>query len=492
MIPESLMNKTQRRLILKLLVLLILPPLCGILGASLLTGTYRRAELLAEADRELADHVTVLRTTLPRLAAGMDPGSLSEMMEGVARYERVHGIALYDRSCKAMARSPDLNPTAATLDALVCDGTKPRPEQHRVVWLGERELLLRAEPFGEGSQLGTLAVTYDLQAVHEMIRDGSRRLLLLGALVVLCMAAVALVVARRVGRALGDLVQAAQRVATGDLGARVTPVDFLELNHVGEAFNQMVHSLDAAQRELERGAARRRELEQRLLAAQALRAVGQVAASLAHEVATPLSTILGWSRLSASDTTLPEPFREQAAVMADQCERITRIVQRLLTASRPAEFSREPVQLTEVAREVAQFLSIECRARSINLRLQLQADVKPVLAERDRCFQLLINLCLNAIQAQPTGGLLVLAVGTIPDGRGVHLEVRDAGPGIPKEVHPVLFEPFYSTKGEGRGLGLPIAQDLVKELGGTIEVLTAPEGGACFRISLTTEPDRVR
>lgn len=493
------MNTTQRRLILKLLVFLIVPPLCGILGAGLVTGTYRRAELLAEADRELADHVTVLRTVLPRLAAGMEPGPLTELVEGLARYERVHGIALYDGACKAMVRSPDLSITPAALDALVCDGTRPRAEQHRVIRLGERELLLRAEPFGADPRLGALAVTYDLEAVRQIIEDGTRRLLFLGTLVVLFMAALALLAARRAGRGLGDLVQAAQRVASGDLSVRVTPVDFLEMQHLGEAFNQMLHSLDTAQRDLESAEARRRELERRLLHAQALRAVGQVAASLAHEVATPLSTILGWSRLSASDPTLPEPFRDQATVMADQCERITRIVQRLLAASRPAEFAREPVQLPEVAREVARFLSIECRSRSINLNLELQPDVPPILGERDRCFQLLINLCLNAIQAQPEGGLLVISVSAAPAPeagagapRGVYIEVRDAGPGIPKEVHPVLFEPFYSTKGDGRGLGLPIAKDLVAELGGRIEVTDAPEGGACFRIFLLAEAERGR
>lgn len=489
------MHTVKQRLILKVLVLFLVPPLLGIMGASVLTGKYRRAELLAEADRELADHVTVLRATLPRLVADMEPPQRAELLEALARYERVHGIALYDRSCRVIVRSPDLNAAAADLDGLVCEGAAARAEQHRVVWLGERELLLRAEPFPSGSQLGALAVTYDLAAVHSMIEDGNRRLLLLAVVVALVMSAMALLAARSMGRGLGALVQAAERVATGDLSVQVSPPNFLELRRVGVAFNQMVHALGQARHRLEAAEEQRRELDQRLLHAQALRAVGQVAASLAHEVSSPLSTILGWSRLAASDAELPPTFREQATVMADQCERITRILQRLLAASRPTEFAREPVQLTEIARAVAQFLSIESRSRGITVRLELGRDVPPVLGERDRCFQLLINLSLNAIQAQKRGGLLVLAVTAVPPtaegGPGVRVEVRDAGPGIPESERPYIYEPFYTTKGPGHGLGLPIARDLARELGGTLEVSTAPEGGACFSMFLRTDGEAV-
>lgn len=490
------MKTTQQRLILKILILVLVPPLVGIVGASVLTGNYRRAELLAEADRELADHVTVLRATLPRLAADLEPKQLADLLEALARYERVHGIALYDRSCQAIVRSPDLMATAAELDALVCAGRQARAEQHRVVVLGERELLLRAEPLHDGQTLGALAVTYDLAAVHRVIDAGGRRLLLLGAAMALLMGVVALLTARGMGRGLAELVRGAERVATGDLSVQVSPPNFLELRRVAIAFNQMVHGLGQARQRLDAAEEHRRELERRLLHAQALRAVGQVATTLAHEVASPLSTILGWSRLAASDPELPSSFRGQATVMADQCERITRILQRLLAASRPGDFPREPVRLSEIASEVAQFLSIECRARGIAVRLELDPHAPAVLGERDRCFQLLINLCLNAIQAQPRGGQLILAVAAAPSGMpgvseraGVVVEVRDGGSGIPEEYRETIFEPFYSTKGQGRGLGLPIARDLAKELGGTLSFDRAPEGGARFRIFLPSETE---
>lgn len=484
------MQTTRQRLILKLLLVLILPPLACTCFIVALSSNHRRTELLSEADRELAAYVTVLRTTLPRLAAQMDRPSLTALIEQLAQHERVHGIALYNGQCHALSRSEDLNLVAAEIDGLVCDGRKARPEQHRTVLLGAREVLVRTEPISLQAEVGSVAVTYDLTVVRAIIDAGVKRTIMHGVLIALCMAGVALLIARSLGGALGTLVQASERVASGDLAVRVKPPNLLELGRLGLAFNQMTAGLAAAQRELLAGESRRRELEQRLRHAQALRVIGQVAASLAHEIASPLSTILGWSRLAADDPSLSAEFRDQTNIISTQCERITRIVQRLLSVSRFPAGERVPVRLSDVAMEVVTFLRSECKVRGITIRTELADGTPLVYAERDCCLQVLINLCLNAIQAQPRGGMLVLAIG--PQKRlvgplevvGCQIEVRDAGPGVPLDRRDTIFEPFYSTRGGGNGLGLAIVHDIVRELGGEIEVTDAKEGGACFQIFL--------
>jgi len=483
----------RQRLTSKLLLLLILPPLLCTFAIGVESSRRRSTELLNEADRELTDHVTVLRTTLPRLAAQMGRASLAALIEHLAQYERVHGIALYDRDCQAIARSEDLKMNPAEIDSLVCDGRKARSEQHRVVRIGAHKVLVRAEPISSTADVGALAVTYDLSAVQEMIDAGVKRMLINSAVLALCMAGVALVIARSLGGALATLVQAAERVAAGDLGVRVNPPNRLELGRLGVAFNKMTEGLQAARQNLEVAESRRRELERRLTHAHSLRAVGQVAASLAHEIATPLSTILGWSRLAAGNPSLPAEFREQTNVISMQCERITRIVGRLLSVSRFPEGERVPVQLTEVGQEAMVFLRPECNARSIQLRAELAPDTPTVRAERDRCLQIIINLCLNAIQAQPNGGQLTLLIAPASrkygetEQHGVEIEVRDAGPGVPRERRNSIFEPFFSTRGGGTGLGLAIVRDIVRELNGRIEVTDAKEGGACFRVFLPTD-----
>lgn len=486
------MQTNRQRLTLKLLLLLILPPLACTFGIIAVSSNHRSTELLAETDRELADHVTVLRTTLPRLAAELDRAPLAALVEQLAQRERVHGIALYDRHCRAIARSQDLNLVAREIDTLVCDGQKPRPEQHRTVRLGAVEVLVRTEPIHSEGDVSAVAVTYDLSVVRAFIDAGEQRMIINGVLIALCMAGVALLIARSLGGALSTLVFAAERVAAGDLTVRVRPPNLLELGRLGLAFNRMTDGLRAAQRELLAGESRRRELDRRLRHAQALRAIGQVAASLAHEIASPLSTILGWSRLAVGNTALPAQFRDQANIVALQCERITRIVQRLLSVSRFPEGERVQVRLDEVAMEAAAFLSPECHARGITLTTHIDSDTPTVFAERDSCLQILINLCLNAIQAQPSGGRLVIAMGPIKrrfgqvevDLLGALIEVRDAGPGVPEDRRDTIFEPFYSTRGGGNGLGLAIVRDIVKQLRGDIEVTDAEEGGACFRVSI--------
>lgn len=486
------MQTNRQRLTLKLLLLLILPPLACTFGIVAVSSNHRNTELLAETDRELADHVTVLRTTLPRLAAELDRGPLAALIEQLAQRERVHGIALYDRHCRAIARSQDLNLVAREIDALVCDGEKPRPEQHRTVRLGAVEVLVRTEPISSEADVSVVAVTYDLSVVRAFIDAGEQRMIVNGVLIALCMAGVALLIARSLGGALSTLVFAAERVAAGDLAVRVQPPNLLELGRLGLAFNRMTDGLKAAQRELLAGESRRRELERRLRHVQALRAIGQVAASLAHEIASPLSTILGWSRLAVGNTDLPAQFRDQANIVALQCERITRIVQRLLSVSRFPEGERVQVRLDELATETAAFLRAECNARSITLATEIDSDTPTVFAERDSCLQILMNLCLNAIQAQPSGGRLVIAMGPIKqrfgqvevERLGVFIEVRDAGPGVPVDRRDTIFEPFYSTRGGGNGLGLAIVRDIVKELRGDIEVRDAEEGGACFRVCI--------
>lgn len=486
------MQATQQRLTRKLLLLFILPPLLCTLGMMLLSSSDRRAELLAEADRELADHVTVLRSTVPQLAPMMDRAAMTAWIEQIAQYERVHGIALYDRSCRAIARSEYLNTAAAEIDALVCQGTRPRPEQHRAARLAGHEVLVRSEPVLSQGDVGAIAVTYDLSEVRAFINAGNQRMLINGGLIALCMATLAVLIARSFGQALGTLVQAAERVAEGDLTVRVRPPNFLELGRLGQAFNQMTDSIRVAQRELLAGESRHRELQRRLWHAQALRAIGQVAASLAHEIASPLSTILGWSRLMASDPSLSAQSQQQAGIVAQQCERITRMVGRLMSVSRQPESARQPIALGDIAVEVAAFLQPECHARRIAFRTELAEPRPQVFAERDACLQIVINLCLNAIQAQGQGGVVVLSLATVsgstpgPGGELAQIEVRDAGPGVPAERRHTLFEPFYSTRREGHGLGLAIVHDIVQKLEGVIEVRDAPEGGACFRVLLPT------
>ena len=147
-------------------------------------------------------------------------------------------------------------------------------------------------------------------------------------------------------------------------------------------------------------------------------------------------------------------------------------------------------------REVTAFLAPDLRIRRIDLRLLVADRVPSIVAVRDHVLQVVMNLCVNAIQAQPKGGALRITLALedaeSPADVRIRLEVADAGAGIPEADRTRIFELFFSTKSKagGTGLGLPIVADIVRDLGGKIEVAKAPEGGALFRVLLPiTEAD---
>ena len=265
---------------------------------------------------------------------------------------------------------------------------------------------------------------------------------------------------------------------------RVEQTSYLDVQRVTDTFNKMMDALVQAHDRLEQAEESRREFERRIHHAQALSIVGQVAASVAHEVGSPLSTILGWARLGADDPRLSEAQRQQARVVAVQCERISRILRRLVTIARPPESQARHVRLGEVVGEVVAFLEPECRRHGVRVRVESDPEAQ-VFADRDVLVQLILNLSLNALQAQPGGGLIVIAVRAAAHGKAT-LEVRDTGPGVPRELADRIFEPFFSTRhaGGGTGLGLAIVAAIAQDLGGSVAVCDAPEGGACFRVEL--------
>ena len=249
--------------------------------------------------------------------------------------------------------------------------------------------------------------------------------------------------------------------------------------------------VEGAERKVEAAQAERRELARRIQQAQALTIVGQVAASMAHEIGSPLNTILGWARLAAAEAGVPAPLKERFELIAQQTERITRIVQRMLATARPQAHAREPVDVRAVCTEVLAFLAPDLRSRGIVASLDGDGELPRLVAVRDEVLQLVLNLAMNALQAQPRGGelRLTLSEAGTAERPALRLDVADRGPGVAPELREQVFEPFYSTKRAqgGHGLGLSIVADLVREMGGTVEVESAAGGGALFRVTLPAQ-----
>jgi signal transduction histidine kinase len=228
-------------------------------------------------------------------------------------------------------------------------------------------------------------------------------------------------------------------------------------------------------------AGRLQRQQQEIMRAEQLAAVGQLAASVAHEVRNPLTgmKLLVASALRSNNS---KPLTlEDLGVIHGEIVRLEHLVQGLLDFARPPKAERSPCDLREV---VAQSLDlIRARARQCRVALEVSQPGQPVPATIDQVqFRtVLLNLFLNALDAMPRGGRLSVE---LENGRDIRLQVRDTGPGIAPEMAGRLFTPFASSKPTGTGLGLSVCRRVVEEHGGRISAANQPQGGACFTLTL--------
>lgn len=484
------MNLASQRLTRKLIAFLTAPVILGFLIAGFVSIRTTRDGVIEAAERALVDNIATLRAAALPTLSHAPPEELEQLVARVTAEETVQGVVLYDEQLHVKACSSELLKDRTLVDDAAHRALRDASSVEAVVHVSGRDVLLRVEPLQGTPGIGAIAMTHELAPAVRLANVTAVRLGLTGGIVALLVSLVAIWISRLFGREWGNLFHAADRVAAGDLDVRVEASSRLELDRVARAFNDMTLALSNAREKLLTAEAERLELDARIRHAQALAVVGQVAGSFAHEIGSPLNTILGWSRLSAADESLSVEVRSQFETIAAQCERITRIVQRMLSIARPPAEQRASVNLVDVVREVTAFLAPDLRIRRIDLRVLVAEHLPSIVAVRDHLLQVVMNLCVNAIQAQTAGGVLritlALEEGESKNDRHIRLEVADAGPGIPEQDRTRIFELFFSTKskGGGTGLGLPIVSDIVRDLGGKIEVASAPEGGALFRVLL--------
>lgn len=227
--------------------------------------------------------------------------------------------------------------------------------------------------------------------------------------------------------------------------------------------------------------------EQRVRAAEELASVGTLVAGLAHEIGTPMGVIQGHAKLLEKRVE-GEKAQWRLQTIQEQIGRISRIIQSLLNMARPKASERVPVELEPLLETTLSFLSEKLNRRGV----QVVREFKPtgsVTGDPERLQQLLLNLFLNAADAMPEGGRLTIALE--PDGQaGAALRVGDTGTGIPPDKLERIFDAFYTSKeaGKGSGLGLMVANRIVADHGGTIEVASSLGEGTTFHIHLPWTP----
>ena len=226
------------------------------------------------------------------------------------------------------------------------------------------------------------------------------------------------------------------------------------------------------------------ESQAALLQAEKMAAAGRLSASIAHEVNNPLQSVQNCLHLAGRED-LPEKKRKEYFDLArTELERLSLTVRRMLDFYRPGAANPELVDLSELLNYVLALMQKQLSERGVHVKVNLASSMPPVMAVNSQIQQVFINLILNSFDAMLNGGHLTIT-GRLVDG-GVEILFQDNGPGVPVDQQRNIFEPFFSTKEGGTGLGLTVSYNIVTAHGGTLELLTNHGRGACFRLFLPT------
>ncbi len=221
------------------------------------------------------------------------------------------------------------------------------------------------------------------------------------------------------------------------------------------------------------------EAQAQLIHQEKMAAFGLLAAGIAHEVGNPLTSIS--SLVQLAQRRVDDPYvQERLGLVGGQLDRISGTLRELVNFSRPASVEKVLTNVASVAQEALSIAKYYQSNRGKTVTLQVPEDLPRLLIARDQLTQALLNLILNAIDATEKGGNVVVSAGVNAD--TLYVDVSDDGCGIPAEAQARLFQPYYTTKPQGTGLGLFMTRRLVEQQGGTVSVTSSPGEGTTFRI----------
>lgn len=410
-------------------------------------------------DRQRADVVTTLAT-----------------LQAIAPTVEIH---IYEPDGRLLARSQGAHDDAL-LSRMVATAIDARKEGLAFDPDDEpRRLILAAPLVGpDGALLGGLAIvstTEELDADLARTRD---RLYVVVAVFLLVVTVAGIVLGTvYVTRPIGRLLAGVRAVRAGDFRSRVdTSARRDEIGELVDEFNAMLRALAEARDRIAAETDAREHLERGLQRVDKMVTIGQLSAGLAHEIGSPLQVMAGRAAMLA-DSGDPE-VRRQANLLVEQCARITKIVEGLLSFGRRAPAAFAPCDLAGPVRRVLDLLEGEARRRSVALAFEPWATPVLVSADADQIQQVALNLVQNAMSSTPAGGTVTVSLAATD--QDVELRVRDTGRGIPADMQAKLFEPFFTTRGTegGTGLGLAVVRGIMLEHKGSISVTSEIDHGA--------------
>ena len=461
------------RLTTKLMVMM-LTLLALSLTASVFLSQMAQQALIADIEESIHDLSNATAVSLEQLSGEPDAGQLQKLLSRMVR-KGVKEIKLLDVEKEVVASSPPQQ-TGRKMETTVVKG-------------GQREYNVTA-PLVDGTDvLGYIHVTFTLEDLAKANRATLIKRVTVTLLIFALGIAASLYLARKYTQPLHGVVEAAKRVAAGDLTKTIEVEGADEIAELTKSFNEMVEKLR-----------QHRELEERLREAERLSAVGKLASGIAHEIRNPLNFISLSidhirSRLNASRGADLGETQALIANIKDEIRRLNDMVENFLTVGKPLALNKTDVDVNVLIRDVVGLAQQKAIEQGIEIHVEGPVAIPRLHVDPAQVKTCLMNVVLNAIQAMPAGGTLAVRVAYRSDGPagpggedektpgGVEVLVSDTGSGISEEELGKIFNPYFTTKKLGIGLGLAITKKIVEEHGGQISVMSRAHEGTTVVIT---------
>ena len=370
---------------------------------------------------------------------------------------------------------------------------------------GEKFLLTLVPVVSGGAMVAVLGINESLASQRDYIRNTAIRVGFSTLLaIIVCNLIVLVIGVLFVGRPMRRLMDKARRVGRGDFSGRLEMNQNDEIGRLADEMNLMSERLAEADLRIEAERSARRDAVEQLRHADRLSTVGKLASSITHELGTPLNVISGRADMIAAGEAQGEEISESARIISEQSGRIAGMIRRLLDFARRRGREKPRADLRLIVEKTATLLMPMAKKQGVSIEKKTDDAVGPIPADESEIQQVLMNLALNGIQAMPGGGTLTIAVrrerarrrgdnGEEGGSEGDYacIDVTDEGGGIAESDLPYIFTAFYTTKdaGEGTGLGLSVAAEIVREHDGWIDVESEKGRGSCFKVYLPMQQE---
>jgi two-component system NtrC family sensor kinase len=329
--------------------------------------------------------------------------------------------------------------------------------------------------------IGILDINYSLNRTKMQMLEASRIFIVSSVAITLFLAiAISLILLKFVKRPLDNIIGNMSRVENGDLSVRIDYQGKDEIGRLITSFNSMVDRLAAAKTELEQFHFQQLERADRLAS------IGEMAAGIAHEIKNPLAGISAAVTIIKDDLANSDPRSGILDEVLQQVQRLDKTVNDLLFFGKPSVPELACIDINDVIDKTLKFASQHRGLLNIVKRLNFASGLPTVFADSKQMQQVFLNIILNAFQAMSNGGTLTISTSlTTREAKSfVRIDVADTGPGIPPQILEKIFTPFYTTKAQGTGLGLPICSKLIHLHNGEIRVTSNDEQGTIFTVEL--------